>query len=126
MIANAELPKSWPATWRIASVAFVLVVGESGLPATAHAQAREASVAGASSNVLEEVVVSAEKRSETLQTVPVAVSVFSEEALRNQRLFDLKSVSELTPGLFVGEIKPSQAQLYIRGICSGDDGAAAD
>jgi len=97
------------------------VFGARSAPAQAPPQPEEAD-----RGRLEEVVVTAQKRTETLQSVPVAISVFTGESLREQGLLDLKALSERTPGLFVGEQKPGQSQFFIRGIGSNDDGAAAD
>ncbi|WP_165844081.1 TonB-dependent receptor [Phenylobacterium kunshanense] len=60
---------------------------------TAHAQA------GADVNVIEELVVTAEKREQSLQDVPVAVSAFTDE---RRELVGINSVADLTnftPGL---------------------------
>ena len=75
---------------------------------------------------LEEVVVTAQRRVENLQTVPIAVTAFSGEDLRKQGIWDVKGVSERTPGFTMGEFNPGQPQLYIRGIGSNEDGAAGD
>ena len=45
-----------------------------------------ASANGASGNQIEELVVTAQRREETIQSVPVAVSAFSADALKAQRL----------------------------------------
>jgi len=49
--------------------------------------------------VLEEIVVTAERRSENLQTVPLAVTAFSADALRQQGIDNIKDITERTPGL---------------------------
>jgi iron complex outermembrane receptor protein len=76
--------------------------------------------------VLEEVIVTAQRRAETLQTVPMAITVFSGDELRQQGILDLKSLSERTPGLFISDPSPGQAEFFMRGVGSSDDGAAAD
>jgi iron complex outermembrane receptor protein len=75
---------------------------------------------------LGEIIITTQRRAEDLQSVPLAVTVFDADALRDQRIFDLKSIAERTPSLVVGDFKPGQPQIFIRGIGSNEDGAAAD
>jgi iron complex outermembrane receptor protein len=76
--------------------------------------------------VIEEIMVTAQKRTESMQEVPMAIAVFTGDELRRQGILDLKSMSERTPGMFIGMTKPGQAEFYIRGVGSSDDGVAAD
>ncbi len=71
---------------------------------------------------LEEIVVTAQKRSEDLQSVPISIQAFSTQRLQelNVQRFDdyvrfLPSVSYQTAG-------PGFAQVYMRGVASGGDG----
>ena len=75
---------------------------------------------------LEEVVVTANRREENLQTVPLSITAFSGEELEAQGITDLKGITERTPGFSMGEFNPGQTQLYIRGIGSNEDGAGGD
>jgi iron complex outermembrane receptor protein len=52
---------------------------------------------------LEEIVVTARKREESLQGIPMTISVFNEEALDRYHITDLKSVAKYTPGLTFDE-----------------------
>ncbi|MCC5886740.1 MAG: TonB-dependent receptor [Gammaproteobacteria bacterium] len=76
--------------------------------------------------MIEEVVVTASRRAESLQSVPIAVTAFSEEDIRSRRIDGLAALSNRSPGFAMGEFMPSQPQVYIRGIGSNDDGPAAD
>jgi outer membrane receptor protein involved in Fe transport len=71
---------------------------------------------------LEEIVVTAQKRTEDLQSVPLSIQAFSPERLRDlniQRFDDyvrfLPSVSYLSAG-------PGFAIVYMRGVSAGSDG----
>ncbi len=75
---------------------------------------------------LEEVVVTAQYREESLTDVPIAITAIGAEELRTSGIDDLNGVSMRTPGFSMGSFTPSQPQLYIRGIGSNDDGAAGD
>jgi iron complex outermembrane receptor protein len=64
----------------------------------AHAQSKAATTAAAS-NTIEELVVTAEKRSQSLQDIPVAISAYTSE---KRDLLGIKSIQDLTnftPGL---------------------------
>ncbi|MEH6581061.1 MAG: TonB-dependent receptor [Halioglobus sp.] len=64
---------------------------------------------------LEEVVVTAQKRAESLQDVPVAVSAFQTNQLENFGIEDTKSLQMVTPSLVFNNRGPV-AQPFIRGI----------
>lgn len=75
---------------------------------------------------LEEIVVTATRREESLQTIPLAVTAFDSESLRTMGIVDIKGITERTPGFTMGQFNPGQTQLYIRGIGSNEDGAGGD
>jgi len=80
----------------------------------------------AQASALEVVNVTANRREESLQSVAMAVSAFSEDMMRDQGIVDLKGITERTPGFTMGTFNPGQPQLYIRGIGSNEDGAGGD
>jgi iron complex outermembrane receptor protein len=67
---------------------------------------------------LEEVVVTAEKRTQNLQDVPASVAAFTPEALAQSHINDTVALQLLTPGLLV-TTNGDNGQPYIRGIGSG-------
>ena len=54
-----------------------------------------------SQSILEEVTVTARKRSENLQEIPDSVTVFNTELIRDARIENIKDFAELTPNLNV-------------------------
>ena len=91
----------------LATVATTLVT----LPA--HAQ--EASEAD--SGGLEEIVVTAQKREQNLQSVPVAVTALGAEALANQRINDFADLTKAAPSLTVTQrASAADNSINIRGI----------
>ncbi|MEJ6593184.1 MAG: TonB-dependent receptor [SAR86 cluster bacterium] len=76
--------------------------------------------------ILEEVIVTANRREQSLQSVALAVSAFSGDDLEAQGINDIKGLTERTPGFSMGTFNPGQPQLYIRGIGSNEDGAGGD
>ena len=86
------------------SARFILALAaSSGLaPASASAQAvpPAADEAASESGRLEEVVVTARRREERLQDVPIAVTAFTQEALQQKAVTDRTSLADNTPSLF--------------------------
>ncbi len=66
---------------------------------------------------MEEVVVTARKREESLQEVPVAVSAFSQEQIELQTIQEFIDIEAQIPGVFISQTQhdPSIAAISIRG-----------
>lgn len=79
-----------------------------GLPATQISHAAQ----------LEEVVVTAQKRTESLQDVPISVAVVSGETLDNFSITDLGELSAAIPNVTIGQ-NATQDSITIRGVGSG-------
>lgn len=73
-----------------------------------------------------EITVTAQRREEAIQTVPVAISAFGEAFLDRTRLDDVKDIVTFTPG-FSGNSDDSYIDsIAIRGITSNDYGIGGD
>lgn len=67
-----------------------------------------------------EIVVTATKREQTLQDVPVAVSVTTAQTIERAQIRDIKDLGSVVPSLRVGDRQSSQnATFYIRGFGNG-------
>ena len=76
--------------------------------------------------VIEEVIVTAQKREQSLQDVPISVSAFSEDMLKRANIEDVRGLTDLTPG-FSGRTEDSfNDALSIRGISTNDFGIGGD
>jgi len=76
---------------------------------------------------LEEIVVTARKREETLQSVPVAVSVVGGQQLRNNLASDLTKVGELAPQVSMSQGgSGTGAAITVRGVSSASNDAGLD
>ncbi len=64
---------------------------------------------------LEEIVITAQKRAQDLQEVPVAVSAFSVSFLEERGLNDFRDVSRFTPGFTASFFSSSEPIFAIRG-----------
>lgn len=80
--------------------------------------AQQESAAGQSSESLEEIVVTARKVSERLQDVPISMTAFTGEQLRNRGAVDLKDVLRTVPGLSFSNIDRGQSKYTIRGVAN--------
>ena len=72
----------------------------------------------AQERILEEVIVTARRREESLQETPVAVTALSAAALRDAGVRNLKDLNAIAPNLDVHEANGTAplANIYIRGI----------
>jgi iron complex outermembrane receptor protein len=79
--------------------------------------------------VLEEVIVTAQKRSESVQDIPLAVTALSSDMLDERGITDIASMVSSVPGMHFGQSGPN-ARITIRGIgteqttVTGDPGVA--
>lgn len=71
---------------------------------------------------LEEVVVTARKKVESMQDTPVAVTAFNSDELRQIRAFDMTDLGAFTPNvqILASPASSSNIGVSIRGISSGD------
>jgi iron complex outermembrane receptor protein len=82
----------------------------------AWAQSAPAQSAAATTGGIEEIVVTAEKREEKLQSVPIAVAAFSERDLQNTGISSAVQLNELVSGLNIGVGGPGALQPFLRGV----------
>ena len=77
-------------------------------------------------NTLAEVVVTAQRRTENLQDVPLAISAMGAEQVRTAAITNLTGIAQRVPGLTVSPFAPGQTIISLRGVSSNDDGAGTD
>lgn len=68
---------------------------------------------------LEEVVVTAQKRSENLQDVPISISALDQSALDNLNINNFQDYVMQMPSVSFTQRRPGQASLFMRGISEG-------
>jgi iron complex outermembrane receptor protein len=69
-----------------------------------------------SAQVLEEIVVTAQKREVGLQSTSVAISAFSGENLQQSRIFNVSDLASSTSALSFTALSPLDHEINIRGI----------
>lgn len=78
------------------------------------------SVQAESMQVLEEIIITARKREESLQEIPVAVNVLTGDAINSQRIEGMKDLGSIVPGMVTTESASSTAGLvFLRGVGTG-------
>jgi iron complex outermembrane receptor protein len=80
----------------------------------------------ARSGGLEEIVVTAQKRAESAQDVPIALSVFGAEDLEAANIRRIEEIVLRTPNFTMMRVNVGEPQFYIRGVGSNSDSAAGD
>lgn len=74
----------------------------------------------AKAQLLEEVVVTAQKREQNLQDVGISVTAFSGDQIRQLGYSNMIDISQQTPSLRVQQLHPSVTNVNIRGISQND------
>jgi len=109
--------------------AFALMASIAVSPAQAQ-QASDAQAATAEDGeeplVGNEIVVTARRRAETLQDVPIAISAFDQNALEALQADDLSGIQYAVPNLYLDQGDAGNAVIYIRGVGQNDSLAFAD
>jgi len=72
---------------------------------------------------LEEVIVTAEKREESIQDVPISIMAFTEDKLEKMGVQDVRDMAAKVPNVYIKEFPSgggTTIQLYMRGIGQND------
>jgi iron complex outermembrane receptor protein len=72
--------------------------------------------------VLENVIVTAQKREENLQDVPVSITALSTQKLEDLHIADFDDYAKFMPSLSYQGFGPGFARVFFRGVSSGDNG----
>jgi len=97
--------------------ASVLAVSGFAVMASMPASAQDEDAADArSSSQVQQIIVTAEKRSENLQDVPIAVQAYTADQLQNSGVSKLTDVMQLAPNLNLVEQNALSQHIVIRGV----------
>ena len=81
--------------------------------------AASAQEASADPDLLEEIIVTAQKRATSLQDVPFSIAAMTAEDLEQAGATNIVEVARNVPGLYIADLGPGQSQVAIRGISAG-------
>jgi iron complex outermembrane receptor protein len=107
-----------PSGWRVAGAALLVSVSPLAAQAAWAAPAAPPEPAG-------EIVVTATKRSENLQSVPISITALTGDALKQAQVASFDDYAKLVPSLSFQSFGPGQSQMNMRGISTGGDGLAS-
>ncbi|HEY2682368.1 MAG TPA: TonB-dependent receptor [Steroidobacteraceae bacterium] len=103
-----------------------LATAISAILATPMVHAADAATAAADSGALGEIVVTAQKRTENLQSVPISIDVFDTQKIEQLHVVSLDDYVKLSPSVSYsrgegqgGNGQPGTSHLYMRGVVSG-------
>jgi iron complex outermembrane receptor protein len=75
---------------------------------------------------IEEIIVTAQLREQSLQDVPLAIQVVDRALIEDVAAEDMSDLNGFVPGLVVSGDSPTQPRYQIRGIQTGDFGVGTD
>jgi iron complex outermembrane receptor protein len=117
MITRRRVLPRRSATGALYGVASSACIIAGGLLAAAPAAAQTAESSGApAETTLNEVVITAEKKSENLQTTAVSATVRSGDELKEEGVLDIQDLQLQTPGLTIQPPLSSETFINIRGV----------
>ncbi|HKR36371.1 MAG TPA: TonB-dependent receptor plug domain-containing protein, partial [Steroidobacteraceae bacterium] len=70
-------------------------------------------------SIIEQIIVTAQKRATALQDVPFSVAAPTGEQIRNAGASSLPELGRMVPGLAIADLGPGQSQVALRGISAG-------
>lgn len=109
------------AAFRVATLVVVMLLPESLLAQASSGEDAQMAV--------EEVVVTARKREESLQEVPISITAFASDALREANMIDLRDIGKYTPGMSFtsyGMGSSEAGAIFLRGIGQSDHMVTTD
>lgn len=105
---------------KTASAAVLILAA--GLSAPAYAQQSPQQSAAA----LDDIIVTAQRREQSLQDVPIAITAFDAETLERTNATGIQDIAAKAPGVTLTQFNIGEPQLYIRGVGTTSDSAASD
>src|SRR6201998_4577674 len=102
--------------------AVAAILGTPAAAAACAAAADQASSAetGSATAGIQEVVVTAQRRTENAQDVPIAIQAFTGEALQQLNVTSFDDLIRYLPNVAVASAGPGQDQIFMRGLSAGN------
>jgi iron complex outermembrane recepter protein len=80
----------------------------------------------ASDGQLQEIVVTAQRREQSLQKVPISVTAFNDASIKALSAESIGDLDTFTPGLTINDTSVTQPSFTIRGVATDDFGIGTD
>src|SRR5882757_7634638 len=116
MRTTHSMPLIRPVSWRLLFLRTLIVVAGTCLAMVAAANEATTATEPAAAGALEEIVVTATRREETISRVPVSVTAFNQEMIDQKGIKDFQDVVRFTPGVSIDNTGTNA--ISIRGISS--------
>lgn len=94
-----------------------MLLGSTAIVGAAHAQA-----ANTEATTIGEVVVTANKREQTVQSIPMSIQALDSRTLERQNVTQFQDYVKLMPSVAFQTTGPNTATVYMRGVASGLEG----
>jgi iron complex outermembrane recepter protein len=102
--------------------AVAAILGAHAAAANAAAAAEATPTEPDSSLAIGEVVVTAQRREETIQNVPIQVTALTSETLTQLNITTFEDYLKVLPNVSASTHGPGQGQIYMRGLATTEDG----
>lgn len=96
--------------------------GQTSTQDTPASETKDPSQEEATGSQLQEVVVTAQKKRQRAQAVPITLQAFTPAALEERKIIDVSSLQSSTPGIVIAKVTGSASSLvaFIRGVGTGN------
>ena len=106
-------------TYSKLSYAVAAILGGGAAGPAVSATAADASSA---SDQIQEITVTAQRRTENIQNVPIAIQALTSETLAQLNITTFDDLIKYLPNVSAPTAGPGQAQIFMRGLSAGDNG----
>jgi len=86
---------------------------------SAFAQSAAPAAADVTASGVEEIIVTAERREQSVEKVPMSIQEFSGDELQSQNVLDLQDLLKYTPSVTYGNNGTGQGEIFMRGLSNG-------
>lgn len=93
-----------------------------GSGAVGHVNAAGSSDADSGTDQIQEITVTAQRRSENVQNVPIAIQAFTADTLKQLDVTNFDDLIKYLPNVTAPSVGPGQAQIFMRGLSAGSQG----
>jgi outer membrane receptor protein involved in Fe transport len=90
--------------------------------ACSSAIAADTSETASSGDQIQEIIVTAQRRNENIQNVPIAIQALTGETLTQLNVTNFDDMVKYLPNVSASSAGPGQTQIFMRGLSVGDQG----
>jgi iron complex outermembrane recepter protein len=101
------------------SFAVAAILGATALPTRAADQSNAGAAAASSSDALAEITVTAQRRTENMQDVPISMQAFTAQSLQQLNISTFDDYVKYLPTVTTANNGPGQSEIFMRGISAG-------